>query len=97
MSKIVKITESDLVRLVKKIVNEREIDTFNEYMITLKHIYHEFNEETTEDELDFLINQIEYEIQTAEDDDELSDEELDELIHYAQEIVDDMEIMFYEK
>jgi len=66
MKKTVRLTESDLIKLVQKIVKEQELydddteNVFEEHMMTLDHIANHFNQNTTEEELDFMINQIEY-------------------------------------
>jgi len=95
MKKTVRLTESDLIKLVQKIVKEQELDddeenVFEEHMMTLDHIANHFNRNTTEEELDFMINQIEYEVESAIKGEELSDDELDELTDYAYFLVDEL-------
>ena len=90
-------TESDLVRLVKKILKEQGMDAFEEHMIRIQDIYDQYNEDITEEELEYLIDEIEYEIQSAQEDDELNEEELEELIRVSRDVSDDMIEMFYEK
>jgi len=87
MKKTIRLTESDLIKLVQKIVKEQELydddteNVFEEHMMTLDHIANHFNQNTTEEELDFMINQIEY---------ELTDDQLDELTTYADFLVDEL-------
>jgi hypothetical protein len=88
MKKIVRLTESELMNLIGKIVKEQEEmeddeNAFDEHMITLDHIANHFNSNTTEEELDFMIDEIEYEVGSAMKENLLSDEELDELVNYA--------------
>jgi hypothetical protein len=96
MKKTIRLTESDLIKLVQKIVKEQELydddteNVFEEHMMTLDHIANHFNQNTTEEELDFMINQIEYEVESAIRGDELTDDQLDELTTYADFLVDEL-------
>ena len=124
MGKIIKLTESDLVNLIKRVLSEEEMEeasspaqqaaiainmkkkgikpknetlhededenAFQEHMYTLDHIANNFNRNTTEDELEFLISEIEYEVESAIRGEELSDDELDELTEYADFLVDEL-------
>jgi|APGre2960657404_1045060.scaffolds.fasta_scaffold16743_1 hypothetical protein len=95
MKKTVRLTESDLIKLVQKIVKEQELDddeenVFEEHMMTLDHIANHFNRNTTEEELDFMISEIEYEVGSAIRGDELTDDQLDELTEYANFLVDEL-------
>ena len=95
MKKIVRLTESELMKLVGRIVKEQEEmeddeNAFNEHMITLDHIANHFNRNTTEEELDFMIDEIEYEVGSAMQEELLSDEELDELVDYAEFLIDEL-------
>ena len=95
MKKIVRLTESELMNLIGKIVKEQEEmeddeNAFDEHMITLDHIANHFNSNTTEEELDFMIDEIEYEVGSAMKENLLSDEELDELVNYAEFLIDEL-------
>ena len=95
MKKVVRLTESELMKLVGRIVKEQEEmeddeNAFNEHMITLDHIANHFNRNTTEEELDFMIDEIEYEVGSAMEEELLSDEELDELVDYAEFLIDEL-------
>ena len=103
MSKIVRLTESNLIKLVNHVLREsknetlhedEEKNTFEEHMHTLDHIANHFNRNTTEEELDELISEIEYEVESAIKGEELSDDELDELTDYAYFLVDELESEF---
>jgi hypothetical protein len=69
---------------------EEESNEFEEHMHTLDHIANHFNRHTTEEELEELISEIEYEVESAIKGEELSDDELDELITYADFLVDEL-------
>ena len=126
MSNIVKLTESDLMRLVERVLREskdeveeasspaqqaaiainmkkkgikpkneslyeeEESNAFEEIMQDLDQIANHFNRNTTEEELDELISEIEDEVESAIKGEELSDDELDELITYADFLVDEL-------
>jgi hypothetical protein len=125
MSKIIRLTESDLMRLVQRVLRESENEmdeasspaqqaaiainmkkkgikpkneslyeeeenTFDEIMQDLDQIANHFNRNTTEEELDELISEIEDEVEFAIKGEELSDDELDELITYADFLVDEL-------
>jgi hypothetical protein len=96
MKKTIRLTESDLINLVQKIVKEQSYDesAFEEHMGTIDHIANHFNHETTEDELDFMLTQIEYELDSAVRGGELSDDELEELYDYANDIARELEMEF---
>jgi len=95
MKKTVRLTESDLIKLVQKIVKEQELDddeenVFEEHMMTLDHIANHFNRNTTEEELEDILDRIEYEIQSAVQDEELTDDQINELVKYADEVTGEL-------
>ena len=96
MKKTIRLTESDLINLVQKIVKEQSYDesAFEEHIGTIDHIANHFNNETTEDELDFMLTQIEYELDSAVRGGELTDDELEELYDYANDIARELEMEF---
>jgi hypothetical protein len=74
----------------ESLYEEEESNEFEEHMHTLDHIANHFNRNTTEEELEELISEIEYEVESAIKGEELSDDELDELITYADFLVDEL-------
>ncbi len=90
------LTESDLIELIKRAINEQSYGetAFEEHMGTIDHIANQFYDEITEDELDFLLNQIEYELDSAERGGELTDDELDLIHDYADGVARELEMEF---
>ena len=73
-------------KLIKKIVKEVYNDILYDYMRTLDYIAGQFDENTTEEELEYILDQIEYEIQSAVQDEELTDDQINELEKYADKV-----------
>ena len=99
MKKITRITESDITRLVKKIVNEqrREDDPTEDYFKVIDMVAnHAMDEEDDLDEIERCINEIYEVMHEAYQDDDLTDEQADEIIDYAKEVVIELETMFDE-
>ena len=96
MKKTIRLTETNLINLVRRIVKEQsyEESAFDEHMGTIEHIANDFNNETTEDELDFMLTQIEDELDFAVRGGELTDDELEELYDYANDIARELEMEF---
>jgi hypothetical protein len=96
MKNKVRLTESDLIELIKRAINEQSYGetAFEEHMGTIDHIANQFYDEITEDELDFLLNQIEYELDSAERGGELTDDELEEIYDYANDVARELEMEF---
>ena len=85
MKNRLRLTESDLIELIKRAINEQSYEetAFEEHMGTIDHIANQFYDGITEDELDFLLTQIDYELGSAERGGELTDDELEEIYDYA--------------
>jgi hypothetical protein len=95
MKKTIRLTESDLINLVQKIVKEQEEgNSFEEYMDNLDHIANEFHRNITEEELDLILTEMEYMLESAVEEDELSDDELEELHEYANDLARELEFEF---
>ena len=95
MKKAIRLTESDLINLVQKIVKEQEEgNSFEEYMDNLDHIANEFHRNITEEELDLILTEMEYMLESAVKEDELSDDELEELHEYANDLARELEFEF---
>ena len=96
MKNRLRLTESDLIELIKRAINEQSYGetAFEEHMGTIDHIANQFYDEITEDELDFLLTQIEYELDSAERGGELTDDELEEIYDYANDVARELEMEF---
>ena len=96
MKNRLRLTESDLIELIKTAINEQsyEESAFEEHMGTIDHIANQFYDEITEDELDFLLTQIDYELGSAERGGELTDDELEEIYDYANDVARELEMEF---
>jgi hypothetical protein len=96
MKNRLRLTESDLIELIKTAINEQsyEESAFEEHMGTIDHIANQFYDGITEDELDFLLTQIEYELDSAERGGELTDDELEEIYNYANDVARELEMEF---
>jgi hypothetical protein len=96
MKNKIKLTESDLIELIKRAINEQSYEetAFEEHMGTIDHIANQFYDGITEDELDFLLTQIDYELGSAERGGELTDDELEEIYDYANDVARELEMEF---
>ena len=82
------ITESKIIKVIKRLVkeNDNNNDVLYDYMRNLDYIAGQFDEDTTEEDLEYILGQIESEIQSAIQDDELTDDQIDELVNYGDEV-----------
>ena len=97
MKKVVRLTENDLMRIVKKVIKENEDmrynSTFEDYMNEIEKMYEDITYANAIEELDMVERDIRYlhrEIEMSED---LSDDEKDELgdgIGECMGLIDDM-------
>jgi hypothetical protein len=101
MKNTIRLTESDLVNLIKKIVNEQEnrgSDAFEDYIYELEQIYQNaFNlnvDEMSEDDMEFAEDEISRMLNHAETNVDLSDDEMEELYDMADDMMRDMHFEF---
>jgi replicative superfamily II helicase len=92
MKKVIRLTENELIKVIKKLIKENDDDNdiLYDYMRTLDYIAGQFDENTTEEELEYILDQIEYEIQSAVQDEELTDDQIDELVKYGDDMIGDL-------
>ena len=88
LESLMNITESKINKVIKRLVkeNDNDNDVLYDYMRNLDYIAGQFDEDTTEEELEYILGQIESEIQSAIQDDELTDDQIDELVNYGDEV-----------
>ena len=96
MKKKIRLTESELVNLIGKIIEEQSLheDVFEEYMMSIEQIANEFDYEMTEDDFDYLMTDIEHLLDSAVKDEELTDDQIEELHDFANEIARELEFEF---
>ena len=88
LESLMNITESKINKVIKRLVkeNDNDNDVLYDYMRNLDYIAGQFDEDTTEEDLEYILGQIESEIQSAIQDDELTDDQIDELVNYGDEV-----------
>jgi hypothetical protein len=97
---IVTLTETDLVKLIKKMINEQEqgSELFEDYMDEIQEIFREFvfgpYEEVTEEDLDNAHDNIAQVLNDAENDKNISDDEFEELYQIADEMHRELDLKF---
>jgi len=88
---VVRLTETDLVKLIKKMINEqKERESFEDYAEELDAVYKEFvfsgHEDVNEEDLDRAHDNIAQILDHAENNKNVSDDEFEELYEMADEL-----------
>jgi hypothetical protein len=99
MKRTVRITESDITRLAKKIVKEqrRSEKPSEHYFMEIDYIANYAMDEAMEpEEIEMAIDEISDIMNEADSDEDLSDDELDDIISYAGQVIMELENMFDE-
>jgi hypothetical protein len=98
MNKLVKLKESDLINLVNKIIKEQKefgSDEFEEYAYEIEQIYQSIfalnPEDVTEEDIDYAKDELSQLLTYAENDDNISDDEFEELYDICDEMMRDMD------
>jgi hypothetical protein len=97
MKKVIRLNESDLTRLVKKIIEEqhRMDDHSDQYFMAIDEVANYAMDDSFEQEdIEAAIDEISDIMQAADSDEDLSDDELDEVISYGGEVIRELEGMF---
>jgi hypothetical protein len=96
MGKIVRLTESDLTKLVKKIVEQHRIDDHSDqYFMAIDEVAnYAMSESFSEKDIEAAIDEISEIMRAADYDKDLSDDELDEVINYGGGVIGELEEMF---
>jgi aspartokinase len=96
-NKIIRLTESELTKLVKKVIEEqnRNNDPSDQYFMAIDYIANYAMDESMESEdIEAAIDEISDIMHASNSDDELSDDELDEIISYGGQVIMELENMF---
>ena len=108
MKKIVKLTENDLMRIVKKVIKENEDfrsdmgvnPVFEDFMNEIEKMYEDITYANTIKELDMVERDLQYLYREIEMSEDLSDDEKDELDNNLSDcygLIDDMYSKFSEE
>ena len=98
--RIIKLTESDLIKLVSKVINEQEQDSeaFEHYVRGLEDVYQDtfmsHHDGLTEEDIDIALDNLAQILDYAESDENISDDEFEELYEIHDEMASEMRIKF---
>jgi hypothetical protein len=90
MKKIVKLTESDLTRIVKRVIEEQEDNDFMVYMEDLAEYANKLDWDGLDiegEEMEYFVDEIYQIVYNAKQDENLTDEEISQIEGFAMDIV----------
>jgi hypothetical protein len=90
MKKIVKLTESDLTRIVKRVIEEQEDNDFMVYMEDLAEYANKLDWDGLDiegEEMEYFVDEIYQIVYNAKQDENLTDEEISQIEGFAAGIV----------
>ena len=104
MKKVVKLTENDLMRIVKKVIKENEDfrsgmggnPVFEDFMNEIEEMYEDITYANAIEELDMVERDMQYLYREIESSEDLSDDEKDELGDGLGECMELMDAMYSE-
>jgi len=86
MKKVIRLTERDLTRLVRRVIREEKESLVDDYIKTMEAIVDYYSYE----EYDHIVEELSSLVNAAENDNKLSEEDIDNIYDYYDSIVDDM-------
>ena len=90
MKKVIKLTESDLTRIVKRVIKEQEENNFMFYMEELGEFSNKLDFEGLDiegEEMEYFVDEIYQIVHNAKNDDNLSKDEISQIEGFALDIV----------
>ena len=90
MKKVIKLTESDLTRIVKRVIKEQEENNFMFYMEELGEFSNKLDFEGIDiegEEMEYFVDEIYQIVHNAKNDDNLSKDEISQIEGFALDIV----------
>ena len=90
MKKIIRLTESDLARIVKRVIKENEENRFDFYMEELAEYANKLEWEGLDiegEEMEYFVDEIYQIVHDAKQDDNLSKDEISHIEGYAIDII----------
>ena len=90
MKKIVRLTESDLARIVKRVIKENEENSFDFYMEELGEFANKLDWEGLDiegEEMRYFVDEISQIVHNAKQDDNLSKDQISQIKEFAMDII----------